>query len=117
MSDQIIIKGLRLSCHIGVPEAERECAQILRAHLTLDVPPFPTDDTIAGTVDYQAVSDQVRELASGKERQLIETLAQDIATHVLQSFEVTKIRVEIEKRILSDTDWVGVIIERENSEN
>ncbi len=114
MSDQIIIKGLRLSCHIGVPEAERACAQILSAHLTLDVPPFPKDDAIEGTVDYKTVSDQVRELAASKERKLIETLAEEIAAHVLSSFPVTRIRVEIEKRILSDTDWVGVVIERED---
>jgi len=114
VSDQIIIKGLRLSCHIGVPPAERETAQVLSAHLTLDLASFPKNDQISGTVDYKEVSDQVRDLAASKERLLIETLAQDIAAHVLQSFPVKRIRIELEKRILPDTDWVGVVIEREN---
>ena len=61
------------------------------------------------------VADRVRELAAEKERQLIETLAQDIATAVLGEFEVGKVRIEIEKFILPETDWVGVIIERPSS--
>jgi dihydroneopterin aldolase len=43
-------------------------------------------------------------------------LAQDIAAVVLGEFEVSKIRVEIEKFILPETDWVGVILERSSSE-
>jgi hypothetical protein len=35
---------------------------------------------------------------------------------VLGEFEVSKIRVEIEKFILPETDWVGVILERSSSE-
>ncbi|MGJ8698042.1 MAG: dihydroneopterin aldolase [Verrucomicrobiaceae bacterium] len=114
MSDQIVIKGLQLSCRIGVPEEERAEAQVLRAHLTMTVSGFPGDDGIAGTVDYKEVADQVRELAGRGERQLIETLAQDIAAHVLENFEVEQVRVELEKFILPETDWVGVIIERGN---
>ena len=112
MSDQIVIRGLELITHIGVPAEERAEAQTLRVHLTLDVAPFPADDRIDGTVDYKAVADRVRELAAGKERQLIETLARDIADEVLEEFEVGKVRVEIEKFILPETDWVGVVIER-----
>lgn len=114
MSDQIIIRGLRLDCHIGVPAEERAEIQTLRAHLTLQVTPFPTNDEIEGTVNYQEVADQTRALASLGERKLIETLAQDIAAHILSTFPVERVRVELEKKILPDTDWVGAIIEREN---
>ena len=115
MNDQIVIRGLELVTHIGVPAEERAEAQKLRVHLTLEVARFPKHDDIEGTVDYKAVADRVRELAAEKERQLIETLAQDIATAVLGEFEVGKVRVEIEKFILPETDWVGVIIERPSS--
>lgn len=116
MKDQIVIRGLEVTTHIGVPEEERAVAQNLRVHLTLEGPPFPTDDCIEQTVDYQKVADRVRELAAAKARQLIETLAQEIAATVLEEFPVSKIRVEIEKFILPETDWVGVIIERNSSE-
>ncbi|MDB4508234.1 dihydroneopterin aldolase [Akkermansiaceae bacterium] len=112
--DQIIIKGLRLKTRIGVPKEERATPQELRAHLTMNVPSFPEEDTISGTVDYKEVSDQIVGLAASVERQLIETLAQDIAAHILAHFRVRKIRVELEKFILPETDWVGVVIERGN---
>ena len=116
MNDQIMIRGLELVTHIGVPAEERVETQKLRVHLTLEVTRFPEYDDIEGTVDYKAVADRIRELAAEKERQLIETLAQDIATVVLGEFEVGKVRVEIEKFILPETDWVGVIIERCSSQ-
>ncbi|MDA7881259.1 dihydroneopterin aldolase [Akkermansiaceae bacterium] len=116
MADQIIVRGLRLRCHLGVPDEERQERQDLRAHLTMWVDEFPKSDDIAKTVDYKAVSDAVVELAGRGERQLIETLAQDIAAHVLGNFAVESIRVELEKFILPETDWVGVVIERKRDE-
>lgn len=113
--DQILIRSLRLPCHIGVPEEERAELQTLRAHLTMTVAPFPTDDSIEGTVDYKVVSDGVRKVALSDPRQLIETLAQDIANYVLENFPVEMVRVELEKFILPETDWVGVVIERKTA--
>lgn len=114
MSDQIIIRGLRLKTSIGVPAEERATPQELRAHVTLKMPFFPKEDEIDGTVDYKEVADGISELARVGERKLLETLAQEIAAFVLGNFPVRGIRVELEKKILPDTDWVGVVIERGN---
>ena len=112
MADQILIRGLKLRCKIGVPAEERAIAQTLRVHLTLEVPEFKGDDQIDGTIDYKEVSDRVVEFVAVGERHLIETLAVDIADLILSEFEVSKVRVELEKFILPNTDWVGVAIER-----
>jgi len=112
MADQILIRGLKLRCKIGVPAEERTIAQTLRAHLTLEVSEFKGDDRLEGTVDYKEVSDRVVEFVAVGERRLIETLAVDLADLILREFEVSKVRVELEKFILSNTDWVGVAIER-----
>lgn len=116
MNDQIVIRGLRVISRIGVPEEERGTPQSLRVHLVMEVAPFPTEDRLEGTVDYKAVADRVRLLAGDGERQLIETLAQDIASVVLTEFPVRKVRVDLEKFILPETDWVGVTIERSTVE-
>lgn len=116
MSDRIVIRGLKLDCHIGVPEEERAEAQTLRAHLTLEVGTFAEDDDLEKTIDYQAVGDRVREVARRKERKLIETLATEVADLVLTEFPVIGVRVELEKFILPETDWVGVVIERSSSQ-
>ena len=115
MNDQILIRGLRVTTRIGVPGEERAAPQSLLVHLVMDTASFPEEDRIDGTVDYKAVADRVRLLAGAGERHLIETLAQDIAALVLADFPVKKVRVELEKFILPETDWVGVIIERSSS--
>jgi dihydroneopterin aldolase len=115
MSDRIIIRGLLLSARIGVPVEERSEPQNLRAHLILHVGSFSKADRIEGTVNYKAVADRVRRFAGEGERQLIETLAQEIAALVLDEFAVRKVRVELEKFILPETDWVGVVIRRSSS--
>jgi dihydroneopterin aldolase len=115
MPDKILIRGLELRCHLGVPDAERAEAQMVKAHLTMEVTRFANDDQIEQTVDYQKVADGVTILAQKKERQLIETLASDIADYVLSDFAVCSIRVKIEKYILPHTDWVGVVVERSSS--
>lgn len=112
MNDQIIIRGLQLSCRIGVPVEERADPQSLRAHLTLELAAFPKEDGIEGTVNYKEVADRVRDLAGEGERQLLETLAQDIAALILEEFPVLEVSVELEKFILPETDWVGVFIKR-----
>ncbi|MGB0327016.1 MAG: dihydroneopterin aldolase [Akkermansiaceae bacterium] len=115
MRDRVVIRGLQLTTHIGVPDEERVEPQILRAHLLMEVEQFPTEDEIEGTVDYKAVADRVVALAGEGERKLIETLAQEVAGLVLREFAVSKVTVEIDKFILPETDWVGVVIERSSS--
>ncbi|YCM46226.1 dihydroneopterin aldolase [Verrucomicrobiaceae bacterium 227] len=112
MADQILIRGLKLRCKIGVPAGERAIAQTLRAHLKIEVPEFKGDDRIEGTIDYKEVSDRVAEFVSEGERQLLETLAVEIANLILSEFKACKVGVELEKFILPNTDWVGVAIER-----
>ena len=102
--DTIQIDRLRCVAHIGVPEEERAHAQTLE--ISLGITPasgsFPEGDTIEGTIDYFAVSLLVRATAAGRPRQLIETLAQDVATSILHEFPVAEIQVEVRKFILVD---------------
>jgi dihydroneopterin aldolase len=112
VKDRIVIRGLELWCRLGVPKEERAEPQRLRAHLILEVGDFPEDDDLVGTVDYKAVADRLREVAATGERKLLETLARQLAALVLGEFAVSRVRVELEKFILPETDWVGVVIER-----
>jgi dihydroneopterin aldolase len=117
MPDQIIIRSLELSAHIGVPDSEREAPQRLTATLCLE----PTndfrelDDSIARTVDYYAVSKAVQALARERPRKLIETLAEEIAMSVLQQFQVRSVELELRKYILPDTEFVAVRVRRERT--
>ena len=112
--DTIKIEGLRLSTQIGVPDEERAGWQSLAAHLTLTPIHGFADagDDITKTVDYDAVARQIRSLASGKPRKLIETLAEEITELLLDKFPLQAVDVELRKYILPDCDYVAVNISR-----
>lgn len=112
--DTIAIRRLKVSTHIGVPDDERAKPQDLWINLQLT--PIRNFDGLADrielTVDYHAVATEITQLAQARPRKLIETLATDIANHLLLQHPLTQVVVEIEKRILPDTDCVSVRIER-----
>ena len=96
-TDEIIIKGLRVTCHVGVPDEERA---------------EPLEDDIGRTIDYHAVAVLAEQVAVERPRKLIETLAEDVADGILANFAVRQVTIEIEKFILPNTRSVGVKITR-----
>ena len=113
--DTIEIRRLQLATHIGVPDDERATEQTLFA--TIRMAPCGgfegLHDAITNTVDYHAVSMEVQALAAAKPRNLIETLAREIADHLLLNHPVAAVDVTIEKHILPDTECVAVHLHRE----
>ena len=112
--DTILISDLELVSYIGVTSEERSEAQ--RLTITLEIhpkSPFTNlGDDLAKTVDYFALSRRVQQLALDHPRNLIETLAQEIAEMVLAEFSVARVTLELRKYILPDTQYVGVKITR-----
>jgi dihydroneopterin aldolase len=69
-------------------------------------------DRLEKTVDYAQVCEVVKELAASRARNLIETLAEDIAAELLRKFPLCKVEVVARKYVLSETESVGVKIRR-----
>jgi 7,8-dihydroneopterin aldolase/epimerase/oxygenase len=112
--DTIEIRRLEITTHIGVPDDERSTEQTLLATVRM-VPCGGFEglhDDIKNTVDYYAVALELQALASSKPRNLIETLAREIAEHILQNHPVAAVDVTIEKHILPDTECVAVHLHR-----
>ena len=109
-SSSIIISGLELSSHIGVPDSERLEAQ--RLTLNLELVPVremkALGDALENTVDYFSLTRRVRLLAAARPRKLIETLAEEICTCVLSEFTVRSVSLELRKYILPDTEYVAI---------
>lgn len=84
--------------------------------LTLTLPddccPRAGDD-IKNTVDYWRVSRSVQELARTGTRNLVETLAEEIAASTISEYRVEAVEVELRKYVLADARWVAVRIRRE----
>jgi dihydroneopterin aldolase len=69
-------------------------------------------DDLGNTVDYAAVCEAVKTCAETGERDLLETLAGEIAERVLGEFAVRAVEVELRKFILPDTRYVAVRLRR-----
>lgn len=112
--DTIEIRRLRVQCHIGVPDDERATPQTLL--LTVRMVPNQgftgLNDEIRHTIDYHTVALELQALSSSRPRCLIETLAVEIADHLLAHHPLSSLAVTIEKHILPDTECVAVHLER-----
>ncbi len=110
-ADRICIAGLELRCHIGVPEEEREQPQRLTVNVELVAPtPFAhLGEDLARTIDYDALSRRLTELAEGdRHTQLIETLAHRLARCCVDEFGAPEATVEVVKYILPNVASTSV---------
>jgi dihydroneopterin aldolase len=112
--DEIHIEQLEVFAHIGVPEQERAKPQ----RLTVSISFWPRqqacdlDDKIDETVNYSAVAEETKNFISDQSVSLIETLADRLATHLLKSFPVQKVTVELRKFPLQDAKYVSATVTR-----
>ncbi len=115
--DAIHIQELELAVRIGVPNEERARPQ----RLTLSITVWPItrfhelQDELAKTVNYAAVCRAVKKFVSGRKDRLIETLAEEIAAHLLREFPIQRVRLELRKFVLPDVKFVAVMLVREKS--
>lgn len=113
-ADTIEIRRLRVECHIGVPDEERASPQTLLVTVRME-PELAfdgLDDEISRTIDYYQVALELESLAAARPRRLIETLATEIAAHLLENHPLQRVAISIEKHILPNTQCVAVHIER-----
>ena len=118
-ADQIHIEQLEIFARVGVPEKERATPQRLTVSITLWPKQDMRDlaDQINRTVNYSAVADGTKHFVLKQSFNLIETLADRLATHLLGNFAVQKIRVELRKFVLQDAKYVSVAVTRTASVN
>jgi len=113
-SDRIHIEHLEIFARVGVPEKERAAPQRLTASITL-WPRRQADelhDDIAKTMNYSAVCEETKNFVRDHTFRLIETLAGELATHLLQHFAIATIAVELRKFVIADAKYVSVTVTR-----
>lgn len=110
----VFIRDLVLPCRIGVHRHEHSAPQRVRINLDLAVrDDRQLADELANVVCYEQISTAVREIVGRRHINLVETLAEEIASMCLEDGRVRSARVRIEKLdVLPDAVSVGVEIER-----
>ena len=97
--DKILLEGMEFYAYHGVNESEKTQGQrfVVDVEMTADLSRASETDNLEDTVNYSSVFRVVKEIVEGTSRDLIETVAGEIARQVLQDFSVEQIRVKVSK--------------------
>lgn len=112
--DKLILRELHFLGRHGLLPVEAENAQPFSATVELELPlaNAGVSDRLDQTVDYRIVQAVVRSVIEGSRKHLIETLAESIATALLQKFPlVSAVGIEVTKpRPPVDFQFAGVSV-------
>ncbi len=100
MSDAVFLKGLRFYGFHGVHSEERTLGQrfVVDVELEVDLRQAGRSDALADTTSYSAVYKRVEAVVEGAPRQLIESVAEEVATVLLAEFHLaTAVSVTVHK--------------------
>lgn len=113
--DSIQLKNLEVQCHVGCSNEERSFPQILRISVTmfLSLGIAATNDDLNETIDYAAVVNEIRKTVNSRQYNLIETVAEDIATHLLKMNRIKGLQVNVEKKVLPGLEAAMVSLWRQ----
>jgi len=115
MPDKIIIHNLKLSCRLGISEEERKDPQEIEIDLEIarDLREAASTDDVSKTVDYTGVVAHIEHYLKNKECKLLERVAEEISAEILRQFEVDLVLIQVRKKALKQTDWMGVELIRD----
>ncbi len=114
--DRILLEGMVFHGHHGVLPAERELGQrfVVDVELYVDLRPAGLSDDLEKTVDYGEVHRLAKQVVQGEPADLVETIAERIASAVLEEHplvEAARVKVKKPHVRLDDTVLAGSAVE------
>jgi dihydroneopterin aldolase len=99
VTDRIELRGLAVRGHHGVFDHERRDGQDFVIDLTvwLDLTAAAASDDLADTVDYGGLAQRAHDIVAGPPRDLIETVAAEIADDVMNDERIEAVEVVVHK--------------------
>ncbi|MDY6997948.1 MAG: dihydroneopterin aldolase [Actinomycetota bacterium] len=99
MADRIELRGLRVRGNHGVFDHERRDGQDFVVDITvwMDLRAAAASDDLADTVDYGGLAQRAADIVAGPPRQLIETVAGEIAEDVMTDDRIHAVEVVVHK--------------------
>ena len=113
--DSIFIEGLELSTIIGCYSHEKLAPQriVVDLQLAWDVRKAAREDTLEDTLDYDKVCARLATLVQEQQFELVESLAEKIASVLMDEFSVKGLRLRLGKPdIIENVHSVGIVIAR-----
>ena len=99
MADRIELRGLKVRGNHGVLAHERADGQEFAVDITvwIDLADAAASDDLADTYDYSVLADRAAAVVAGQARNLIETVAGEIAEDVMKDHRVHAVEVTVHK--------------------
>jgi len=116
--DKVFIENLEIETIIGIFGWEREVKQIVRISLEMsfDISKAGKSDNIDDALDYKKIGKSIVNLVENSSFFLVEKMAEEIASLVLQNEQIEEIKLRVEKPgALRGSKSVGVEILRSSS--
>ncbi|MEY2632842.1 MAG: hypothetical protein RIR00_1496 [Pseudomonadota bacterium] len=113
--DIIFIEELRVETWIGIYPREKALPQtvVLDLRMGASTATAGASDDIRDTIDYAEVVARLRRELGSRHFNLLEKLAEHVATLLLEDFRAQWVRVSVAKLgMIRDVRRVGVVIER-----
>jgi 7,8-dihydroneopterin aldolase/epimerase/oxygenase len=116
VADRLVLQGMHFFAHHGDSEAEREAGARFDVDVDIDtdLSTAARSDSLEDTVNYASCFKAVRAVVQQRRFRLLETLAEAIASELLQQPRVLGVRVRVAKRPPMDADFerFAVVLER-----
>ena len=120
---RVFIRDLVLPARVGIHDHEREQAQPVIINVDASVEEASegtageaaagSTSTIADVVCYETLTEQIKEVLAAGHIDLVEVLAENIATRLLADPRIIWLRIRLEKpEAIAEAAGVGVEIER-----
>lgn len=111
--DTLEISALEIATYIGIYEWEKKTLQKLLIDIKLLIDCTTCDENIAKTIDYDALCRKVTSFVESKHFNLIETVAEQVASLVKREFNVRNLFVKVSKPgAIKNAGNISVTIER-----
>ena len=111
---RVFVRDLVLPCSIGIYPREKGLRRRVRVNAEIQVDlALPSTDDFADVVNYETIVSGIKAITEAGHINLVETLADRIATLCLADRRVSAARVMVEKLdVWPETESVGVVVER-----
>jgi len=107
----VLIKNFIIHEIIGVHEHEKIKKQKIKFNIVIDVDQnvLPNEKDIKSIVDYEKITNNLKNLAKSKKYNFLESLAEDSFKEIFEDKRINSVKIKIEKpEAIKKADSVGV---------
>ena len=107
----VLIKNFIIQEIIGIHEHEKIKKQKIKFNIVIDIDQniLPNEKDIKSIVDYEKITNNLKNLVKNKKYNFLESLAEDSFKEIFEDKRINSVKIKIEKpEAIKDADSVGV---------